>query len=59
VDICRKSKFLCKVRGHRYRPGEHNLRITQFLTPGLSLIHSDYGVRDETGDKPDFIVPTR
>ena len=31
-------------------------RISQLLTPGSSLIVSDYGLSDETGDETDFIV---
>jgi hypothetical protein len=34
-------------------------RITQLLTPGSSLIISDYGISDETGQDTDFIVLTR
>ena len=31
-------------------------RISQLLTPGSSLIVSDYGLSRETGDDTDFIV---
>jgi hypothetical protein len=48
ADICRKSKFLCKLCGHRYRPDEHTLRIAQLLTVRHSSI-SDHGVSDKTG----------
>jgi lipoprotein-anchoring transpeptidase ErfK/SrfK len=34
-------------------------RIAQLLTPGSSLIISDYGISDETGTDTDFIVLTR
>jgi hypothetical protein len=34
-------------------------RISEFLTPGSSLIISDYGISDETGIGTDFIVLTR
>jgi hypothetical protein len=34
-------------------------RIAQLLTPGSSLIISDYGISDETGADTDFIVLTR
>jgi hypothetical protein len=33
-------------------------RISQLLTPGSSLIISDYGISDETGKDTDFIVVT-
>jgi len=33
-------------------------RIDKLLTPGSSLIISDYGISDETGDDTDFIVLT-
>ena len=34
-------------------------RIAQLLTSGSSLIISDYGISDETGQDTDFIVLTR
>ena len=34
-------------------------RIAELLTPGSSLIISDYGISDETGKDTDFIVLTR
>ncbi len=34
-------------------------RIAKLLTPGSSLIISDYGISDETGQDTDFIVLTR
>jgi lipoprotein-anchoring transpeptidase ErfK/SrfK len=34
-------------------------RIAELLTPGSSLIISDYGISDETGADTDFIVLTR
>jgi hypothetical protein len=34
-------------------------RIAQLLTPGSSLIISDYGISGETGQDTDFIVLTR
>jgi hypothetical protein len=34
-------------------------RIAELLTPGSSLIISDYGISDETGQDTDFIVLTR
>jgi hypothetical protein len=33
-------------------------RISELLTPGSSLIISDYGISDETGKDTDFIVVT-
>ena len=33
-------------------------RIAELLTPGSSLIISDYGISDETGKDTDFIVLT-
>ncbi len=33
-------------------------RISKLLTPGSSLIISDYGISDETGNDTDFIVVT-
>ena len=33
-------------------------RISKLLTPGSSLIISDYGISDETGKDTDFIVVT-
>jgi len=34
-------------------------RISELLTPGSSLIISDYGISGETGKDTDFIVVTR
>jgi hypothetical protein len=34
-------------------------RIAELLTPGSSIIISDYGISDETGNDTDFIVLTR
>jgi hypothetical protein len=34
-------------------------RIAELLTPGSSLIVSDYGISKETGHDTDFIVETR
>jgi hypothetical protein len=34
-------------------------RISGLLTPGSSLVISDYGISDETGKDTDFIVLTR
>ncbi len=34
-------------------------RITELLTPGSSLIVSDYGISEETGKDTDFIVVTQ
>ena len=34
-------------------------RISQLLTPGSSLIVSDYGISGETGKDTDFIVVTQ
>jgi len=34
-------------------------RIAELLTPGSSLIISDYGISGETGTDTDFIVLTR
>jgi hypothetical protein len=33
-------------------------RISELLMPGSSLIISDYGISDETGNDTDFIVVT-
>ena len=33
-------------------------RISELLTPGSSLIISDYGISNETGEDTDFIVLT-
>lgn len=40
-------------------PSDAIERIAQLLTPGSSLIISDYGISDETGADTDFIVLTR
>jgi len=40
-------------------PKETAERIAELLTPGSSLIISDYGISDETGADTDFIVLTR
>ena len=40
-------------------PGEAIEQISQLLTPGSSLIISDYGISDETGTDTDFIVVMR
>ena len=37
-------------------PREAIEQISQLLTPGASLIISDYGISDETGEDTDFIV---
>jgi hypothetical protein len=37
-------------------PREAIEQISQLLTPGSSLIISDYGISDETGTDTDFIV---
>ena len=37
-------------------PGEAIEHMSQLLTPGSSLIISDYGISDETGEDTDFIV---
>jgi hypothetical protein len=37
-------------------PGEAIEHMSQLLTPGSSLIISDYGISDETGADTDFIV---
>ncbi len=34
-------------------------RISELLTPGSSLIVSDYGISEETGKDTDFIVVTQ
>ena len=34
-------------------------RISELLTPGSSLIVSDYGISGETGKDTDFIVVTQ
>jgi hypothetical protein len=36
----------------------HQLAISELLTPGSSLIISDYGISDKTGKDTDFIVVT-
>jgi hypothetical protein len=40
-------------------PQETANRIAELLTPGSSLIISDYGISEETGQDTDFIVLTR
>ena len=40
-------------------PREAIEQISQLLTPGSSLIISDYGISDETGTDTDFIVVMR
>jgi hypothetical protein len=40
-------------------PREAIGQISQLLTPGSSLIISDYGISDETGTDTDFIVVMR
>jgi L,D-transpeptidase catalytic domain len=40
-------------------PGEAIEHMSQLLTPGSSLIISDYGISDETGADTDFIVVMR
>jgi len=59
------------LSGHRARPDKANAalerieipqdvvdRISELLTPGSSLIVSDYGISHETGRDTDFIVLT-
>jgi hypothetical protein len=40
-------------------PQDAAARIAELLTPGSSLIISDYGISGETGQDTDFIVLTR
>jgi hypothetical protein len=40
-------------------PGDAMEQIAELLTPGSSLIVSDYGISKETGHDTDFIVETR
>jgi hypothetical protein len=40
-------------------PPEVNEAIAQMIIPGSSLIISDQGLGDETGEGTDFIVVTR
>jgi hypothetical protein len=39
-------------------PQDVTARIAELLTPGSSLIISDYGISGETGQDTDFIVLT-
>jgi hypothetical protein len=40
-------------------PKEVMERVPEILTPGSTLIISDYGISDETGQETDFIILTR
>jgi hypothetical protein len=40
-------------------PQETAARISELLSPGSSMMISDYGISEETGNKTDFIILTR
>jgi hypothetical protein len=40
-------------------PKETAERISEMLSPGSSMMISDYGISEETGNETDFIILTR
>jgi hypothetical protein len=53
--VADKLKSRCRLEAENLFLVE---RISELLTPGSSLIISDYGISDETDKDTDFIVVT-